>query len=83
MRSSGCPVSLQPAVMRSIRSARAFIASSVVSYDIVFDGKAHMLPSVIDPKPHALFPARVVHAAVDVQQRDAVHTRPPNLYGAR
>ena len=46
--SSGCPTSPPPAISRAMRDASAFMASSVVSYDMVADGNAHMLPSVIE-----------------------------------
>jgi hypothetical protein len=69
--------------MRSIRSARPFMAPRVVSYDIVLEGKAHMLPRVIDPKPHALFPARVSTRQRTSRMVTRSTTRPPNLYGAR
>ena len=55
-----------------MRDASAFMASSVVSYDIVADGNAHMLPIVIDPKPHGGLAVSCGDATVDVQQRDAI-----------
>ena len=69
--------------MPSIRSASAFMAASVVSYDIVFDGNAHMLPSGIDPKPLALFPARVSTRQWTLSSVTRSTTRPPNLIGVR
>ena len=58
--SSGCPISGQSPTSRAMRDASAFIASSVVSYDIAADGNAHILPIVIDAKPQAVCPFRVV-----------------------
>jgi hypothetical protein len=66
-----------------MRDASALIASSVVSYDIVADGNAHMLPIVIEPKPHAVCPFRVVTRQRTFSSVTRSTTRPPNLYGAR
>ena len=70
---------MQSFVIFVIRSASAFIASSVWSYDIVFDGNAHMFPIVIDPNPRALLPFLVVTRQWTFRMVTRSTTRPPNL----
>jgi hypothetical protein len=82
-RSSGCPVSVQAAAIPRMRPLSAFIAPRVASYGIVFDGYAHMLPSVIEPKPQAVLPPRVSTRQRTFSSVTRSTVRPPNRYGAR
>ena len=72
---------LAVAVIAAIRPASPFIASSVWSYDIVFDGNAHMFPIVIEPNPRAVLPFARRDPAMDVEQRDAIDDAPAELVG--
>ena len=62
-----------------MRPASVFMAPSVVSYDITLDGNDQTLPSDIEPKPRATFPATVRTVQRTFSSVTRSTERPPNM----
>ena len=63
----------------AIRAASTFIAFSVVSYGMVFEGNDHTLPSGMEPKPFTTLPAAFRPSLFTFKQRDAIDFSPAEL----
>ena len=75
-KSTGCPCSSHAAVTEAHESASARIAPSPASWSAA--GKAHALPSVIDPNPHASRPEPVRTRQLTFRSVTRSTDRPPN-----